>query len=108
MLPSIVSILLGTYDYVIIPKPGKLNQADGLSRCPDHKEGIASENAEQVLLDPGKLLLKPEQFHLCALHNTAIPTGMDEELHAALIEVINKDNSTGLGKKLKELITSGP
>ena len=40
------SILLGTYDYVIIPKLGKLNQADGLSRHPDHKEGIASENAE--------------------------------------------------------------
>jgi len=40
------SILLGTYDYIIIPKPGKLNQADGLSRHPDHKEGIASENAE--------------------------------------------------------------
>jgi len=51
------SILLGTYDYVIIPKPGKLNQADGLSRHPDHKEGIASENVEQVLLDPGKFLL---------------------------------------------------
>jgi len=74
------SILLGTYDYVIILKPGKLNQADGLSRHPDHKEGIASENAEQVLLDPRKFLLKPEQFHLRALHNMAIPTGMDEEL----------------------------
>jgi len=102
------SILLGTYDYIIIPKPGKLNQADGLSRHPDHKEGIASENAERVLLDPGKFLLKPEQFHLQALHNMAIPTGMDEELHAALVEVIAKDNSTGLGQKLKELITSGP
>ena len=61
------SILLGTYDYIIIPKPGKLNQADGLSRHPDHKEGIASENADRVLLDPGKFLLKPEQFHLRAL-----------------------------------------
>jgi len=58
------SILLGTYDYVIIPKLGKLNQADGLSRHPDYKEGIASENAERVLLDPGKFLLKPEQFHI--------------------------------------------
>jgi len=102
------SILLETYDYVIIPKPGKLNQADGLSRCPDHKEGIASENAERVLLDPRKFLLRPVQFHLRALHNTAIPTGMDEELHAALVEVIAKDNSIGLGQKLKELITSGP
>jgi len=56
--------LLGTYNYVIIPKPGKLNQADALSRHPDHKEGIASDNAEHVLLDPSKFLLKPEQFHL--------------------------------------------
>jgi len=102
------SILLGTYDYVIIPKPGKLNQADGLSRCPDYKEGIASENAERVLLDPGKFLLKPEQFHIQALHNTAIPTGMDEELHAALMEAIKIDNSTGMGEKLKKLITSRP
>jgi len=53
-------------------------------------------------------LLKPEQFHLRALHNTAIPTGMDEELHEAMIEAIRNDNSTGMGKKLKELITSGP
>jgi len=62
------SVLLGTYDYVIIPKPGKLNQADALSRHPDHKEGIASDNAERVLLDPSKFLLKPEQFHIRALH----------------------------------------
>ena len=102
------SILLGTYDYVIIPKPGKLNQADGLSRRPDYKDGIASKNAERVLLDPGKFLLKPEQFHLRALHNTAIPTGMDEELHAALMEAIKLDNTTGMGEKLKKLITSGP
>jgi len=102
------SILLGTYDYVIIPKLGKLNQADGLSRRPDYKEGIASKNAERVLLDPRKFLLKPEQFHIQALHNTAIPTGMDEELHAAIMEAIKIDNSTGMGEKLKKLITSRP
>jgi len=102
------SILLGTYDYIIIHKPGKLNQADGLSRHPDYKEGIASKNTEQVLLDPRKFLLKPEQFYIQALHNTAIPTGMDEELHAALMEAIKIDNSTGMGEKLKKLITNGP
>jgi len=102
------SVLLGTYDYVIIPKPGKLNQADTLSRHPDHKEGIASDNAKCILLDPSKFLLKPEQFHLQALHNMAIPTGLDEDLWASLIDVIAKDNSMGLGKKLKELITSRP
>jgi len=33
---------------------------------------------------------------------------MDEDLQVALMEAIIKDNSMGLGKKLKELITSGP
>jgi len=33
---------------------------------------------------------------------------MDEDLKAALMEAIIKDNSIGLGNKLKELITSGP
>jgi hypothetical protein len=53
------SLFLATYDYVIIPKPGKYNKADGLSRHPDYKEGIASKNAECILLTPKKFLLKP-------------------------------------------------
>jgi len=59
------SLFLGTFDYIIIPKPGKINKADVLSRCPDYKEGIASKNAETILLTPEKILLKPEQFHIC-------------------------------------------
>jgi hypothetical protein len=47
---------------VIIPKPEKYNKADGLSRRPDYKEGIASENAKCILLSPEKFLLKPAQF----------------------------------------------
>jgi len=75
---------------------------------PQECNRIASKNAEQVLLDPRKFLLKPEQFHIRALHNMAIPTGMDEELRAALMEAIKIDNSTGMGEKLKKLITSRP
>src|SRR4029077_19291282 len=71
------SLFLGEFNYLIIPKPGKLNKADALSRCPDYKEGIASENAERVLLTP-------ENFYIRALHNTVLPTGMDEELKAAI------------------------
>jgi len=48
------ALFLATFNYVIIPKPGKLNKADALSRRPDYKEGIASENATQVLLTPDK------------------------------------------------------
>jgi len=100
------SLFLGTFDYVIIPKPGKINKADALSRHPDYKEGIASENAETILLTPEKLLLKPEQFHIWALHNMAIPTGINEELKEAIQEAIKSDTLTG--QKLKDILTSSP
>ena len=77
-----------------------------LSRCPDYKEGIASENAETILLTLEKFLLKPEQFHIWALHNTAIPTGINTELKGAIQEAIKTDTLTG--QKLKEILTSGP
>jgi len=100
------SLFLGTFDYVIIPKPGKINKADALSRRPDYKEGIASENAETILLTPEKFLLKPEQFHIQALHNMAIPTGINKELKEAIQEAIKTDTLTG--QKLKDILTSGP
>ena len=48
------ALFLATFNYIIIPKPGKLNKVDALSRHPDYKEGIASKNAAQVLLTPDK------------------------------------------------------
>ena len=65
------SLFLATFDYIIIPKPEKYNRADGLSRRPDYKEGIA-ENAERILLTPKKFLLKPKQFEIRALHNMVV------------------------------------
>jgi len=97
------SLFLSTFDYIIIPKPGKINKADALSRCPDYKEGIASENAETILLTPEKFLLKPEQFHIRALHNMAIPTGINKELKEAIQEAIKTDTLTG--QKLKDILT---
>jgi hypothetical protein len=100
------SLFLATFDYIIIPKPGKYNKADGLSWQPDYKEGIASENAECVLLTPEKFLLKPKQFKIQALHNTIIPIGMDIDLKEAIEEGIKEDHLTG--DKLKEILLSGP
>ena len=60
------ALFLATFDYEIIPKPGKINKADALSQQPDYKEGIASDNAERILLTPNK-------FCLQALQTTAIP-----------------------------------
>jgi len=100
------SLFLATYDFIIIPKPGKLNKADALSRRPDYKEGIASKNANQILLTMDKFLLTLNTFQIRALHNTAIPTGMDLDLKAALQEGIKADRVTGT--KLTSMLTSGP
>jgi len=100
------SLFLATYDFIIIPKPGKLNKADTLSRRPDYKEGIASENADQILLTKDKFLLTPDTFQIRALHNMAIPTGMNLDLKAALQEGIKADRVTGT--KLTSMLTSGP
>jgi hypothetical protein len=100
------SLFLATFDYIIILKPGKYNKADGLSRRPDYKEGIASKNAERVLLTPKKFLLKPKQFEIRALHNTIIPTGMDIDLKEAIEEGIKEDCL--MGDKLKEILLSRP
>src|SRR5260221_9755846 len=60
------SLFLTTFSYEIIPKPGKINKADALSRWPDYKEGIASNNVDRILLTPDK-------FRIQALETTAIP-----------------------------------
>ena len=98
------SLFLGTFDYVIIPKPGKINKADALSRHPDYKEGIASENVETIFLIPEKFLLKLEQFSIQALHNIAISTGINKELKEAIQNAIDKLS----GQKLKDILVSGP
>jgi len=100
------SLFLGTFDYVIIPKPGKINKADALSRHLDYKEGIASKNAEIILLLPETFLLKPAQFHIWALYNMAIPTGINKDLKAAIQDTIITDKL--MGQKLKDILTSSP
>jgi hypothetical protein len=45
------ALFLSRFKFTIIHKPGVHNKSDALSRCPDHKEGIAAENEECVLLD---------------------------------------------------------
>src|SRR5579863_10333538 len=93
------SLFLATFDYLIIPKPGKTNKADGLSWHPDYKEGIASENTE-------KALLTPDKFGIQSLHTTAIPVETDNDLKLAIQTAITNDKLTG--QKLKDILMSGP
>src|SRR6266581_7968739 len=90
---------LSTFDYEIIPKPGKINKADALSWRPDYKEGIAFDNAERILLTPDK-------FRIQALQTTAIPIPTNTELKAAIQEAIQSDRLAG--QLLKEILLSGP
>ena len=100
------SLFLGTFNYIIIPKPGKINKADALSGYPDYKEGIASKNVETILLTLEKFLLKPEQFSIWALYNTAISTGTNKDLKVAIQEAIKTDKL--LGPKLRDILASSP
>jgi len=93
------ALFLATFDYKIIPKPGKINKANALSWRPDYKEGIASDNAERILLTPDK-------FRIQALQTTAIPTPTDTELKAAIQEAIQSDRLAG--QLLKEILLSRP
>jgi len=57
---------------------------------------------ETILLTPEKFLLKPEQFHIWALHNMAIPTGINKELKEAIQEAIKTDTLTGQMLRAKD------
>jgi hypothetical protein len=52
------ALFLSKYNYTIIPTPGKQNTADALSQRPDLKEGIATDNANRILLTPDKFRIQ--------------------------------------------------
>jgi hypothetical protein len=72
---------------------------DALSWHPDLKEGIATDNADRILLTPDK-------FCIQALQMTAIPMGINTELKQAIREAIETDRLTG--QKLKDILLNGP
>jgi len=52
------ALFLSEYNYTIIPTPEKQNIADALSWRPDLKEGIATDNADCILLTPDKFRIQ--------------------------------------------------
>jgi hypothetical protein len=93
------ALFLSKYNYMIIPTLGKQNTANALSRCPDLKEGIATDNADRILLTPDK-------FRIQALQTTAIPMGINTELKQTIQEAIETDRLTG--QKLRDILLNGP
>ena len=92
-------LFLSKYNYTIIATLGKQNTADALSQWPDHKEGIAFDNTECILLTLDK-------FRIQALQTTAIPIGIDADLKQTIRTAIEADTLTG--QKLKDILLSGP
>jgi hypothetical protein len=45
------SLYLSRFRFIIIHKPGTQNKSDALSQRPDHKEGMALDNDDRILLD---------------------------------------------------------
>ena len=45
------ALFLSRFKFIIVHKPGTQNKSDALSWRPDHKEGMALDNEEQILLD---------------------------------------------------------
>jgi len=93
------ALFLSKYNYMIIPTLGKQNTANALSWCPDLKEGIATDNADRILLTPDK-------FRIQALQTTAIPMGINTELKQTIQEAIETDRLTG--QKLRDILLNGP
>ena len=73
--------------------------ANALSWCPDLKEGIATDNANHILLTPDK-------FRIQALQTTAVPMEINIELKQAIREAIETDRLTG--QKLKDILLNRP
>ena len=94
-----MGLFLSKYNYTIISTLGKQNTADALSRRPDLKEGIATDNTNRILLTPDK-------FRIQALQTTAIPMGINMELKQAIQEAIETDRLTG--QKLKDILLNRP
>src|SRR6266436_2690941 len=97
------SLFLSNYSFIILHKPGSSNHADPLSRCPDLKEGMLTEESEE------KTLLNTKYFTIRALQETTIPwkarlrnaQNYDTEVSQAL-EAILKNGPRSLTKGLED------
>jgi len=89
-------LFLSWFRFTIVHKPGTQNKSDALSRRPDHKEGIAIEENEHMLLDT-------KFFTVCAVQPTSITVLGDTTLRQRIkaTQDYNKDVSMALESILK-------
>jgi hypothetical protein len=87
------ALFLSHFKFTIIHKPGVQNKSNALSRCPDHKEGIAIENEEQTLLDT-------KYFTISATHPTAVTVLGDTSLQQQIKSTQEYDKDVSISIEL--------
>jgi hypothetical protein len=93
------ALYLSWFKFIIIHKLDVYNKSDALSRRPDHKEGMAHDNEERVLLDT-------KYFSTRTVRPTTVTSQGDKSLQEHLKQVQTYD--TEVSQALESVLKNGP
>jgi hypothetical protein len=93
------SLYLSRFRFIIIHKPGTQNKSDALSRRPDHKEGMALDNDDRVLLDN-------KFFTIHATQTTAVNISGDNTIRQRIVATQEYDKE--VTQALESILKNGP
>jgi hypothetical protein len=93
------SLYLSRFRFIIIHKPGTQNKSDALSRWPDHKEGMALDNDDHVLLDS-------KFFTIRATQTTAVNISGDNTIRQRIVATQEYDKE--VTQALESILKNGP
>lgn len=77
------ALFLTRFDFTLIHKPGVTHRPDPMSRQPDHRGGVTTDNTDRNLLDP-------KFFQVRATRPVAITTTGDPDLHRRIRDTKDK------------------
>ena len=93
------ALYLSRFKFTIVHKPGTQNKSDALSRRPDLKEGIVSDNDKRILLDS-------RYFSVQAVRPTAITASGDTSLRQRIKSCQKYDQDVSMA--LESILKNGP
>jgi hypothetical protein len=93
------SLYLLHFQFIIIHKPGTQNKSDALSRRPDHKEGMALDNDDCVLLDN-------RFFTIHTTQTTAVNISGDNTIRQRIVATQEYDKE--VTQALESILKNGP
>jgi hypothetical protein len=93
------SLYLSRFQFITIHKPGTQNKSDALSQRPDHKEGMALDNDDRVLLDN-------RFFTICATQTTVVNISGDNTIQQRIVTTQEYDKE--VTQALESILKNGP